>query len=93
MSEIRTDLAIEAHEMCSEEQAEADKFSGVDVREYEKDGVYVTVIRVTDEKGAKILSKPMGTYATIEAPDIKFSDEVYQSTCLEISNQIKNYIT
>jgi spore protease len=89
MSEIRTDLAIEAHEMCSKEKAEAKSFSGIDVAEYEKDGVFVTVIKVLDENGSKILSKPIGTYATIEAPQIKFSEEVYQSACLEIANQIK----
>lgn len=89
MNEVRTDLAIEAHEMCSKEKAEDNHYNGIDVSEYEKEGVYVTVIKVKNEDGAKILSKPIGTYATIEAPDVKYSDEVYEATCSEIAAQIK----
>ena len=90
MEEIRTDLAIEAHEMCSKEKAEKNHYDGIDVNEYDAGGVYVTIIKVKNDEGAKILSKPIGTYATIESPTIKFSEEVYEKTCIELSKQIKN---
>lgn len=90
MSEIRTDLAIEAHEMCSKEKAEKNHYNGIDVKEYEHGGVYVTIIKVNDEKGSEILSKPIGTYATIEAPNIKFSEDVYENCCKELANQIRS---
>lgn len=93
MSEIRTDLAIEAHEMCSKEKAEKNHYDGIDVNEYENDGVYVTIIKVNNEKGSEILSKPIGTYATIEAPNIKFSEDVYENSCMELSKQIKSLCT
>ena len=72
MENIRTDLALEAHEMVKE--AEENHLDGIDVNEYEKDGVSVTVINITNKKGEEILGKPIGKYITIEAPKLKFSD-------------------
>lgn len=89
METIRTDLAIEAHEMCSKEKAEKNSLSGIDVEEYSEGGVSVTVIEVKNKTGEKILGKPIGKYITIEAPQLKFSNEVYENTCIEISKQIK----
>ena len=65
MDKIRTDLAIEAHEMCSKEKAEENHLEGIDVNEYNDDGVYVTVITVKNKKGAEILGKPVGKYITV----------------------------
>lgn len=89
MDDIRTDLAIEAHEMCTEGAEESADKSGIAVSEYNEDGVYVTEIRVENEAGAKIIGKPAGRYITIEAPDIKYSDSVYEKTCLAIAREIK----
>ncbi len=88
MENIRTDLALEAHEMVKE--AEENHLDGIDVKEYEKDGVYVTVIEVTNKNGETVLGKPMGKYITIEAPKLKFSNEVYEKTCMAISEQIQS---
>ncbi len=90
MSEIRTDLAIEAHEMCSKETAEENHLDGIDIEEYDADGIYVTVIRVRDEQGEKILGKPIGKYITIEAPQLKYSNDAYEKACIEISKQIRS---
>lgn len=90
MENIRTDLALEAHEMCSEKKAKEKMLSGIDVAEYEKNEVFVTTIDVTDKTGEKILGKPMGKYITIEAPKLKFSDEVYKSACMELADRIKS---
>lgn len=89
MDSIRTDLAIEAHEMCSQKKAEENHNEGIDVTEYSDGGVFVTVICVKNEKGAKLLGKPIGKYITIEAPELKFSSEVYEKACHEISKQIR----
>lgn len=90
MSEIRTDLAIEAHEMCSKEKAEENHLDGIDVEEYNADGIYVTVIRVRDKRGEKILGKPIGKYITIEVPQLKYSNDAYEKACIEISKQIRS---
>lgn len=89
MDKIRTDLAIEAHEMCSKEKAEENHLEGIDVNEYNDDGVYVTVITVKNKKGAEILGKPVGKYITVEAPQLKYSAEAYEKACIAISQQIR----
>jgi spore protease len=88
MQGIRTDLAIEAHEMCSKEKAEQNHLEGIDVSEYKEDEVFVTKITVKDEKGSSILGKPKGTYITLEIPNLKYSDEAYKSACRQIAIEI-----
>lgn len=90
MENIRTDLAIEAHEMCSKKKAEEEDVEGVSVRHEDKDGITVTVIEVKNKKGETEIGKPKGKYVTIEAPDIKFSDEALSDACQVISQQIKS---
>lgn len=89
MESIRTDLAIEAHEMCSKEKAEETDISGVKVLEEEEDGIFVTVIEITNKQGEKELGKPVGKYITIEAPKMKFSDDVGQRACNIIAEKIR----
>ncbi|MDD6734733.1 MAG: GPR endopeptidase [Clostridiales bacterium] len=89
MNKIRTDLAIEAHEMCSKKKAEENHLQGIDVKEYNEDGIFVTVIHVKNERGEEILGKPMGKYITIEAPQLKYSNEVYEKACIVLSEQIR----
>ncbi|MCR4719994.1 MAG: GPR endopeptidase, partial [Firmicutes bacterium] len=88
MQGIRTDLAIEAHEMCSKEKAEKNHLEGIDVSEYKEGEVFVTKITVQDEKGSSILGKPKGTYITLEIPNLKYSDEAYKSACKQIALEI-----
>lgn len=89
MSEIRTDLALEAHEMCAENAQKEEKIDGVEVEIREDDGVLVTEIDVTNETGSRALAKPIGRYVTIEAPDIKYSVEVYEKTCKKLAEEIR----
>lgn len=89
MSEIRTDLAIEAHEMCGKEEAEKNHLNGIDVHEYSDDGVNVTAIEIKNEHGSSVLGKPIGRYITIEAPQLNYSTEIYEKTCMEVSKQLK----
>lgn len=89
MDDIRTDLAIEAHEMCTESAEEKAENPGIKVSEYGEDGVFVTEIEVISPEGARAIGKPIGKYITIEAPDIKYSESVYERTCIAISKEIK----
>jgi len=89
MKEPRTDLAIEIHEMCSKKKAENNHLDGIDVKEFEKDGIYVTEIEVKNEKGSRILNKPVGRYITLDVPDLKYSVEICKRTSKEIAEQIK----
>ena len=86
--QIRTDLALEARESC---EAENGKIRGVKVEE-EADRereIYTTTVIVETENGAKALGKPVGTYITIEAPNMSASDEGYHR---EISEELARHL-
>ena len=87
---IRTDLALEAKEMYSENAKSKDEINGVDVKITKNEGITTTKIKITNEHGTIALGKPIGTYVTIEAPDIKYSVDVYEKACLLLAEEIRN---
>lgn len=74
--QIRTDLALEARESC---EAQNGKIRGVKVEEEmdEKREIHTTTVTIESENGARIMGKPVGTYITIEAPNMSVPDESY----------------
>ena len=89
MNGIRTDLALEAHEMCASEAREEEKIDGVLVDIKKDDGISLTRIDITNKNGEEALGKPTGRYVTIEAPDIKYSVLVYEKTCRLLAEEIR----
>ncbi len=87
---IRTDLALEAKEIYTESVQDTGDIDGVKVDVDKTEGVTTTKITITNDNGARALSKPIGTYVTIEAPDIKYSTEVYEKACKLLAKEIKN---
>lgn len=66
MISIRTDLAIEAKEIC--EKDSKGNIPGVEIEE-DKDGdIKVSTVRIINEQGEKSMGKPIGSYITIEIP-------------------------
>lgn len=61
---IRTDLALEANEIAG------NSCNGVKLSSRSFSNMTVTKIKVTTQQGAKALGKPIGTYITIEFPDL-----------------------
>ena len=85
---VRTDLALEAKETV---QKPDEEIRGVRVEE-EKDGekeIYITRVMIETKNGAKIMGKPMGTYITLEAPNMATPDEDYHR---EISEKVAGQI-
>ena len=76
--------------MYSQNADKTDKINGVDVKVTKNENIITTRITITNENGAAALSKPCGTYVTIEAPDIKYSVEAYEKTCILLSEEIRN---
>lgn len=68
--ELRTDLALEAGENVLKDHKE---ISGVSVHEWrEKTGICkITEVKIRNQEGAEKMGKPIGTYLTLEAEDIK----------------------
>lgn len=85
---IRTDLALEEKERFEAEHVEV---SGVVLEETydEEKEVRVTTVRIETENGAKTMGKPVGTYITVEAPNMAIPDEAYHS---EISKELVKYL-
>lgn len=81
---FRTDMAEERREYIKEKDPD-----GISYNEREEDGIKVTVLKVLNENGEKLISKPKGTYITLNAsryiknPDS--SDSVIDAIAKEIS--------
>ena len=89
---IRTDLALEAHEVCREEAKEKAKIDGVAIDIKKDGGITVTEIEITNKKGEQAIGKPMGRYITIESPDLKYSVEDYEKTCVKIAETLSSLL-
>lgn len=83
MYDIRTDLALERREMNSSAR-------GVEAEEKEHGGVKITRVRITDDDGARAMNKEKGTYITIEAPQLEYSVDVYESACRMIAEELRS---
>ena len=62
---IRTDLAMEAVELRGKGAQAVGALEGVSLREFDRNGIPVTEVKVLDEQGAQSLGKPVGTYLTL----------------------------
>ena len=85
---IRTDLALEEKERLESDQVEV---QGVVLEEeYDKEReIRVTTVRIETENGAKTMGKPVGTYLTIEAPNLSSPDEGIHR---EVSEELAKYL-
>lgn len=85
---IRTDLALEARESFEEEDV---KIRGVKIEEEEDEEleIHTTTVVIETENGAKTMGKPVGTYITMEAPNMSVPDEDYHR---EISRELAKHI-
>ena len=72
MISIRTDLAIEATEICEEQSTALD---GVVVDTKELEDCTITTVEIINEIGSKIMNKEIGKYITLESDLMKFDDD------------------
>lgn len=89
---IRTDLALEQKERFESDNVE---IPGVVVKESydEEREITTTKVVIETEKGAKVMGKPVGTYVTLEAPNLAVPDEDYhREVSVEISKILKGLI-
>ena len=85
---IHTDLALEEKERFESDHVEV---QGVTVEETydEEREIRITKVKIETEKGARKMGKPVGTYITMEAPNMAVPDEEYHR---EISEELAKYI-
>ena len=85
---IHTDLALEEKERFESEHVEV---QGVILEEeYDQEReIRSTKVKIETEKGARAMGKPVGTYITMEAPNMAVPDEEYHR---EIAEELAKYI-
>lgn len=89
---VRTDLALESRERAAADQ---ETLRGVTFEEIhdEKRNVIITKVRIETENGAKAIGKPIGTYVTIEAPDLILPDDgIHKEISQVLSEQLKELL-
>lgn len=90
--QVRTDLALEAKESIKDADS---RLRGVSVTEEydEKVDIRVTKVIIDTKNAAKAMGKPMGTYITIEAPNMLEPDEDYHREISEsLAKQLQEII-
>ncbi|MGI5839150.1 MAG: GPR endopeptidase [bacterium] len=73
---VRTDLALEAHQLLKQQVAR--EVSGITSEEAQIEGCQVTTVRVHSPEAGERLGKAPGTYVTIETPDLLNKNRLMQ---------------
>ena len=86
----RTDLALEEHEYAISHHTTKKTethIHGVEITDehFSSDQITISTVNITTKNAAKALNKPMGTYITMEAPQLDAPDDGYHR---EISHHI-----
>lgn len=102
MKGVRTDLIIEAEGLeagragtGAEVREGSAKAAGVSVKEeWNPDrSMKVTVVQIESEEGAKAMERPVGTYITMELPELLNEEEALKETAeQELSKQLKELL-
>ena len=62
----RTDLALEARELCQESAGKTTRLAGVKATKRKQEGYPVTRVDILDQRGEEALGNPRGTYLTVD---------------------------
>lgn len=85
---IRTDLALEQKERFESDNVEVPGVVLDESYDEEKE-IRTTTVKIETENGAKTMGKPVGTYITMEAPNMTVPDEGYHE---EISKELLEHL-
>lgn len=85
---IRTDLALEQKERFESDNVEVPGVVLDETYDEEKE-IRTTTVKIETENGAKTMGKPVGTYITMEAPNMTVPDGGYHE---EISEELLKHL-
>lgn len=74
MTNVRTDLALEAKEIYQEKHRKEKDIDGIEVINEIDNDIKVTTVKVKDENGARKIGKSKGNYVTIDIPEFTAYD-------------------
>lgn len=86
---IRTDLAVEAREMA---ESEAKELEGIRAQSFEHGAITKTVVDIINDRGAELIGKAKGRYITIEAPELRYSLDDYETVCEMIAEELREFL-
>lgn len=98
ISNKRTDLALEAHEILKENELKntqgiQQEPAGVVVENAGTEDIKITRVRVVSKEGEESIGKAMGNYVTLEVPRLKENDQVlYEDTCKALAQELVNIL-
>lgn len=84
--ELRTDLAVEAHESMTE------KVRDVDYREEKKEGLTIERLHIKSKRAGQILRKEQGRYVTVNLPPLTDNIRETDKRLFVIANEIKRLL-
>lgn len=88
--EIRTDLALEAKETLSKGKLPLNGIHIQEERDREHD-IFITTVVIETENSARAIGKPVGTYITMEVPEMSSEDEgFHREISVALSEQLRS---
>lgn len=93
MSTKRTDLAVEAQEIWQESAGRTTTLAGVEATERGELGFKLTTVKILDERGSEALSKPPGTYVTLELDALlRHEDDSFSNCALALKAELQGLL-
>lgn len=90
----RTDLAVEAKELWQESAEEQTRLEGVEAHDGQREGFGVDTVRVLDERGARALDKPVGSYITITLDGLhRREEDAFGRAARALAGELKQLLT
>lgn len=88
---IRTDLALEAHEIIQSRSDE--QIPGLSSESLHEDGISISRIKVESESAAQKLGKAPGNYITLDAPGMRKHNTDLQERLTEVlARELRNFL-
>jgi len=92
-SNIRTDLALEAREIWTENSKNSGELRGVEAKTAEKGNIKVTTVEILDKQGEQALGKPMGKYVSVELEGfMRHEENSFDDACALLSTELRDIL-
>lgn len=89
---IHTDLAIEASAIENLKSANS-KINGIETNTFSENNITVTEVKITNKDGEKSVGKPIGTYVTLEVPELREDiTKAYDNARKLLTDELKKFI-
>lgn len=82
---INIDMALEAHDLVRGETGQ--EIPGVQMDKQSFEHAQVTIIKVLEQSAVQVMGKPVGTYITIDAPEIRQNNKQIHNEIAEVLAQ------